>query len=151
MLVSCYFCKIAAQKYAFLFYLTTLLPNKCGSIAKLLHFRYLLWGNRYAVVLLNRMLMLEGRLRKRVCGRRAKELGLPSLPHTCYRAWKRCLLPTKGAGTEYGSLTAIEGRDEEFGFAFHRVEHVLVIGFAKGLHEVFACFGQTAEENEGFG
>ena len=66
-------------------------------------------------------------------------------------AWERRLLPTKGAGTEYGSLTAIEGRDEEFGFAFHRVEHVLVIGFAKGLHEVFASLGQTAEENEGFG
>ena len=151
MLVSCYFCKIAAQKYAFLFYLTTLLPNKCGSIAKLLHFRYLLWEFRDAVVLLNRMLMLEGWLRKRVCGRRAKEQGLPSPPYSYAVLGSVRLLPTKGAGTEYGSLTAIEGRDEEFGFAFHRVEHVLVIGFAKGLHEVFASLGQTAEENEGFG
>ena len=102
-------------------------------------------------MLLNRMFMLEGRLRKRVCGRRAKEQGLPSPPHTCYRAWKRCLLPTKGAGTEYGGLAAIEGGNKEFGFAFHSVEHVLLIGFAQGLHEVVACFGQTAEENEGFG
>ena len=61
------------------------------------------------------------------------------------------LFPTQGRSTENGGFRTFEGRNEEFRFHLEDLQYVFIVSLAQGLHEVVAGFGQTTEENEGFG
>ena len=65
-----------------------------------------------------------------------------------YEIKKGKLFPTQSAGTKYSSFAAVECRNQQFGFVLIHKQDVLFIGFAERFHEIFASFGQSAEENK---
>ena len=56
--------------------------------------------------------------------------------------------PSHSTRTEYGSRTAIKGRNKELSLALEDAEHVLIISLLNRLHDEVASLGQTTEEDE---
>lgn len=57
-------------------------------------------------------------------------------------------IPSHSTRTEYGSRTAIKGRNKELSLALEDAEHVLIISLLDRLHDEVASLGQTTEEDE---
>ena len=57
-------------------------------------------------------------------------------------------IPSHSTRTEYGSRTAIKGRNKEFSLTLEGAEHVLIISLLDRFHDEVASLGQTTEEDE---